>query len=130
MENWTEPYSGFVKVEPESDMSWLNWFGGQRFSLPTKNENLLFVCFWAVSMIIMFLTMYLMDGIFLAGKSRESLSALDVVIFASVPMGIYAVSVTAVIIAIVLTRQIVYLVSQIRLALPSGRADATELPDK
>ncbi|MCK4624651.1 MAG: J domain-containing protein [Phycisphaerae bacterium] len=134
MKNWTKPFSGFVKVRPGSDMSWLNQFGARKFSLPTTNENLLFVCFWAIAMVITFLMVYLMSDFFLGGRSWESLSALEVMIFAMVPLGIYVVSVTATIIAIILTRQAVYLVSQIRLAcqraLPSGRTEAAKLPKK
>jgi hypothetical protein len=134
LKDWDKFCYRFIRTRPGQEMSWLERLGGRRLSLPTVNENLLFVCFWMLAVALSVLAVGLMGGFVLAGKSWESLSVLDLVLFAAVPLVTYAAAVTGTIILIVLTRQIVYLATQLRLAcqraLPSPRKDRGNLPNE
>ena len=104
MRDWASPGTGSVAVGSGGEMSWLSRLGGRKLSLPTLNENLFFVCFWAAAMALTFLAVHLMGTFFLAGEAWESIGTLDVVLFATVPLLIYAASVAAAIVGIILTR--------------------------
>ena len=133
MKDWKKPTAGFVAVKPGDGMAWLERLGGRKLALPTINENAFFVCFWVVAVVLTLVVVRLLGEFLLADRSWESLSVLDIVIFAAAPLATYAAAVAATIIVIVLTRQIVYLAIQLRLgwmrALPGPRKDSQKLPE-
>ncbi|MHC4983714.1 MAG: J domain-containing protein [Planctomycetota bacterium] len=134
VKDWPRPSVGIFTVARANSMSWLERLGGRRLVLPTLNENFFFVCFWAVALALSLVVINLMDRFYLADRTWQTVGMLDVVIFAAVPLATYFVAVAGTLVVLFLTRQIVYLATQLRLAcqraLPSGRKDAVELPER
>jgi len=131
LRDWEKPVTGYVAAGPDQKMSWLERLGGRKFVMPTLNENRFFVCLWIVALLVTLLVVRLLGELMLVGRAWESLSVLEIVVFATVPLATYAATVAATIIIIVLTRQIVYLAVQLRLgwmrALPRPKK-APDLP--
>ncbi len=129
MSNWVVPSSR--GDGPAVSMRWRGQRVAQKLSYARVDENLVFVCFWLVAVVLAGLVTYLVTDPGAVGPAAGDLGVLEVLALAVPPLGTYAAVLAGTIAALVLTRKVVWRIIQLGLgwqrALPAPGKDRPPL---
>jgi len=104
-----------VEANPAAGSEGADKISSGRLTVPTRNETFAFVCFWTVSLLFSGVVCFLAAGLLFAGRTFESLGALEVCLFAGMTLLAYVIGVGMTLLGLVLTRKTLWLVMRARL---------------
>ena len=116
LRDWGRPQMAtFVPDTKDHRMDWLARLGGQRMIRPRMNENRAFVILWILALIAGGVAATIGAGVWFAPATRGLPAAAAVMAYGGLALASYAAVIAGAILAIIVTRRVVWLVQNLRL---------------